>query len=787
MRKLVRFLLVCAITLVTTESWRTTFAQDRTTFCNSVQNRDGFIRYPLGTIGIWSTSMGDMASVMTRAPRIYPCLDSVVVRPLSKQWRFVEDDWRDSITGDPSMMLVRYKPDKPSGPTRFAMTVSKHVAVFKATFPKGKHKKYLVFDFGKPKVDPWAVLNKWKQRVLTRVNDSTIVATISKPGESGAYYVITFSAPCIASGTIQDTSGIVDPGAKKIEGPEVGMYAEFSEPTVTVAVAESFTSMEKAKEFLASEYTGFDRVHASCRAAWNKVLSRVDMTGPENDMRMAYTALYSMYANIVDGTDGSVYLKYYPHPRDLSSSDYWQFIGGFQSCYWDNYRTAYPFLMLGYPKVSADFVGMALARYERDGFIGGNICLFTGPMEGNSNVRVSPVVIAQAYESGIPADYSKLYAALKDNFGNGEYLPESIEKLGYVTQPTSGGKACSSTLEYATSLHSMALLAKANHDSQSASKYLRLSKIYANLWDSTNLAFRVKNTDGTWGPVDFKDWTWNPNPQGLFEGTTEDWEFAVPHDPYGLINLPGQKDFVERVVNYCLNDTWFNDYQYQYPYLLYYAGAADQAQKIVRSVWVPLFSDGVMYEGVTPKPPYHDFNSHYTSNSGWLICSMIGLYPMFAPEGQYIITSPSLGKTVIHRGAKDIVVEAKNNTGKNIYIQSIKVDGTLYPCYMIPAKRLTKGAKIDLEMGSDSTHGLGKLYVSSTNGFVRDAEMVSPSELRCTIDAAVLNATTKVYSSTKPVKILVNGKENDTWNYDKTKKIVTIQTSTTADIEIVTK
>jgi len=752
------------------------FALDNTKYCNAVQNKIGLIRYPLGTIGVSSTSSGEIANVMTLVPRVYPCLDSVVVRS-------ERDDWRDSISGDPSMLTVKYKADKPSGATMAAITVTPHVSVFKVTFPEGAQNKFLVFDFSKYRVDSWAELYKWTQRTVTRIDNRAIQATIGKPGKSGAYYTIKFSEPCTGSGTF-DASGLITDGAGSMTGTKLGMYARFDASTVTVAIAQSFTSIDEAVEFLASEFTDFNTTQKSCHQAWNQVLNQIEIEGSENSKRMAYTSLYTMYVNIIDGSSGSCYSKYYLRPLSLSSSAYWQFIGGFQSCCWDNFRTAYPFLMLGYPEVMSDIVNTYLARYQRDGYINGNICLFSGPTGDHRNVRLCPVLIAEAYYSGIQAEYEKLYAALKDNFNNEAYLPASFTKLGYVTQPATGGKACSETLEWTTGVHSMAMLAKANNDLEQMRKYLHLSKSYKNLWDSSNKFFRVKNADGTWGIIDNKKWTWNPNPQGLFEGTNKDWMFFVPHDPYGLINLPGQERLVERVIDYCLNDTWFNDYQYHYPYLLYYAGAANKAQKIIRNVWIPLFKEGVLYEGVKPKPPHNGWKTHYTSNAGWLICSMLGLYPVSSPPGQYIISSPSIAKAVIRHGDKNIIIQTKNNTDDNIYIRSIKVNGNVYPSYMIPAKRLISGVKIDLEMGSEPAEGLGSLYISSSDGFVLNAELVSASHLKCTIDSPVAEATTKIYSRTKPVKVIVNGQEDNKWGYDEAKKTLTIQSMGTAEIEV---
>jgi hypothetical protein len=61
-----RFVVVLVIGLSTcTEA---AGAPDNTRYCNAAQNRVGFIRYPLGTIGAWSGPSGEMADVMTRTP-----------------------------------------------------------------------------------------------------------------------------------------------------------------------------------------------------------------------------------------------------------------------------------------------------------------------------------------------------------------------------------------------------------------------------------------------------------------------------------------------------------------------------------------------------------------------------------------------------------------------------------------------------------------------------------------------------------------------------------------------
>lgn len=750
-------------------------AVEQIQYASAVQNKVGFIRYHLGTIGASSTSTAEIADIITRQPRIYPCIEKPVIKPDN-------DDWRASITGDPALLKIDYKADKPTGTSRAQITATPHVSVYRVSFPLRSQSKYLVLDFAKPKVDDWARLNKWTDKTITRISDTSLHAVAGEPGKPRAFYAIRFSTPCSDMGQL-DSAGNAAPFTDKITGESPRVFAKFDAPTVSVAVAVSFSSLKQAETFLNTEYTDFDTAHARCRAAWEETLGRVKLEGPEIAKRMGYTALYTILANVIDGSDGGWYASLYRKPLSVASSAYWQFIGGYQSCCWDNVRGTYPFLILAYPEIMRDVLNTYLARHQKEGYMDGNVCLFTGSW-GNKSVRFCPVLVAHAYFSGLPLDYAKFYAALKADFSNESITPATLRTIGYLVQPPSGGFACSRSLEFHTGFNALGLLAKAVGDHTCAVEFLHLSKAYTNLWDASNKVFRVKDANGNWGPIENSKMTWNPNPQGLFEGTSRDWQFAVPHDPFGLIALPNQTDFVQRLVNYCENDTWFNDYQYVYPYMLYYAGSAAEAQRIIRTVWVPLFKQGVMYEGVKPKPPHNPWQTHYVGVSGWLICSMLGLYPVMSPPGQFVICSPSVTSAIIDTGKSKISIHTESIGTSNLYISRIKLDGKVYPAYFIPAKRLVQGATLELTLGDDSTAGLGNLYISATDGFVQTAELLSPNRLACTIEAPAGVAITKVYSRTKPARVLVNGRRFTNWTYDSATRTVTLTTSGTAKIEL---
>jgi hypothetical protein len=87
-------------------------------------------------------------------------------------------------------------------------------------------------------------------------------------------------------------------------------------------------------------------------------------------------------------------------------------------------------------------------------------------------------------------------------------------------------------------------------------------------------------------------------------------------------------------------------------------------------------------------------------------------------------------------------------------------------------------------MSNDPDCKLGSLYISSSNGFVRRAELISGSHLKCIIEPAVIDALTKVYCSTKPVLVLLNGKKSDLWSFSEQYNILTIQSEETSTVEV---
>lgn len=85
---------------------------------------------------------------------------------------------------------------------------------------------------------------------------------------------------------------------------------------------------------------------------------------------------------------------------------------------------------------------------------------------------------------------------------------------------------------------------------------------------------------------------------------------------------------------------------------------------------------------------------------------MMGFYPASIGDNVYQITSPVFDEIEIplddtYYPGKTLRIITKNNSDKNIYIQSIKLNGNPLNRYWITHQELVNGAVLEFEMGSE--------------------------------------------------------------------------------------
>jgi predicted alpha-1,2-mannosidase len=104
---------------------------------------------------------------------------------------------------------------------------------------------------------------------------------------------------------------------------------------------------------------------------------------------------------------------------------------------------------------------------------------------------------------------------------------------------------------------------------------------------------------------------------------------------------------------------------------------------------------------------YHDKQEGYAGNedcgqmSAWAIWSMAGLYPANPASGEYVFGSPVFDQVLMQLPSnKKMLIIARNNAGKNKYIQRVTLNGMPYTKTYIDHTTLLKGGVLAFEMGS---------------------------------------------------------------------------------------
>jgi len=94
--------------------------------------------------------------------------------------------------------------------------------------------------------------------------------------------------------------------------------------------------------------------------------------------------------------------------------------------------------------------------------------------------------------------------------------------------------------------------------------------------------------------------------------------------------------------------------------------------------------------------------------SSWYVLSALGFYSVCPGTDQYIIGSPVFNKiTITSEDGKKFVIEAKNNSKKNVYIQSATLNGKSYSHNWLHYNDIVNGGILTFDMGNKPTVNRG--------------------------------------------------------------------------------
>jgi len=490
------------------------------------------------------------------------------------------------------------------------------------------------------------------------------------------------------------------------EGKHLGFYTEFNTnrgEQVLLKAGISFVSTAGAKNNLQSEIKGwdFDAIHASAKKLWNAALNKVKITGGTKEQKTVfYTAMYHTMIDPrmmqdVDGNypggDGKVHRSKNFTKRTIFSG-------------WDVFRSQMPLQTIINPSLVNDLINslVTLAAEKEKNYLERWEMLnsYSGCMIGNPAVSV----IADAYKKGIRNyDVSKAYdlsVNSVEKFGNG--------KLGYTPEPLS----VSYTLEYAYTDWCVSALAKALHKTDDAVKYADRGEDYKNIFDSEKGWFRPKDKDGNWLPWPdsgrIKPW------YGCIESNLYQQGWFVPQDVPGMVALMGGNKKaiadLENLFEKTPETMMWNDYYnhsnepvHHVAFLFNRMGAPWLTQKWTRAICRRAYHNSV--EGLCG-------NEDVGQMSAWYVLAASGIHPVCPGDTRQEISSPVFNSIIFkldpkYAKGKQFSIVAHNNSDKNIYIQSAKLNGKAYNHCYIDYKDITSGGTLELTMGPEANKNWG--------------------------------------------------------------------------------
>ena len=626
---------------------------------------------------------------------------------------------------------------------RAELTASERVGFHRYRFNRG--------DGARVVLDLTAGIYNYDGKVVwssVRVENDTLVTGFRQTSgwarDRCVYFAMAFSRPIASYGLRNDEKLVYrgfwrrwneNDGFPERAGRAVKGYFEFDAragETILVKVALSGVSARNALENMRAEIPGwdFDAARAAVRAKWDAELSRIAVSADDDRLANFYTALYHCFLSPVvfsdtngeyRGLDGNVH-------RAEGYTNHTVF------SLWDTYRALHPLFTIVQQKRTNDVVSSMLAHYDESvhrilpiwsHWANDNWCMI-----GYHAVSV----IADAYLKGIRGyDVEKAYEAVVASATHDAYDGVgAYRRLGYVPEDAVGNSA-SKTLEYAYDDWTIHRFAAERGDERTAAEFGKRAASYRNIFDRETRFMRARNADGSWKtPFD----PLATEGQGYIEGNAWNYSLYVPHDVEGLMELLGGGEalaaWLDTLFEMRTPDESFarsediarsgiiggyvhgNEPSHHVPYLYCYAGRPWKTQERVRLIVDTMYRNA---------PDGLGGNDDCGQMSAWYVFACLGFYPVCPGSGEYVIGSPCVERAEIRlENGKTFSIEAKGLSARNIYVQSVTLNGRRHDAAFITHDEIVRGGSLVFEMGPEPARGPGRAGVRLPYSMSRSGE-----------------------------------------------------------------
>ncbi len=615
-----------------------------------------------------------------------------------------------------------YKVDLADDDITAEMTTSERVGVHRYTFHKSGL-SHIILDL------IHGIYNYEDKNVWTFVqvkDDYTVVGYRQTNGWARTrlvYFAMQFSKPIKNYGCVKYDKKEVyrgfwgkfdqDHNFPELAGKKLRMYFDFDmaqDEALEIQVALSPVGTEGAMANLGGETSGksFDEIRNEAKAAWDKELNKITMTGREEDKVNFYTALYHALLSPI------IYQDFDGKYRGLDQNIYQA--RGFKNytifSLWDTYRALHPLYNIIQPQRNQDMIRSMLAHYSQSAmkmlpvwshYANENWCMI-----GYHSVSViADAVIKGEYRGDANAALDACIKTAKNRKYEGlSYYMD----LGYIPEDKSSSSV-SKVLEYAYDDWCIMKMAEKLGRLDIQQEFGKRSGYFKNVFDSSTGFMRPKLSDGKFkkefDPLD-------THGQGFIEGNAWNYSLYVPHDVPGLIQLLGGKVRFEKYLDDLfgkeLPDKYFekteditregiignyvhgNEPSHHVAYLYDWTDSPWKTQQKVRMILKNQYKNG---------PDGLSGNDDCGQMSAWYLFSSMGFYPVCPGSDQYMLGSPMVESATIRlENGNTFSVKTINQSPDNVYVKSVTWKGFPWKERYITHEMIRNGGELVFEMSA---------------------------------------------------------------------------------------
>lgn len=509
------------------------------------------------------------------------------------------------------------------------------------------------------------------------------------------YFVAEFDAEAEQTGVWMEDKLVK--GGRFGEGHYSGAFFTFANEgkPLHYKIGISYVSVENARENLEVESPdwSFDSMRAEAEAEWNAYLSKIEVEGDVEHRKVQfYTHLYHVFMgpNVYSDVNGEYKgADFKVHTAPQGRRVYANFSN------WDTYRTQIQLLAMLTPEEASDIVVSHQLFAEQAGGVFPRWSMAnveTGIMQGDP----STILVANAWAFGAQQfDPKPLYEIMR----RGATRP-GLKCQDYEVRPKlrdylhKGYTNASLHLEYTSADFALSRFAiDGCNDAFAQWEFEGRARSWKNLFNPETGWIQCKDDEGNWREF---SGSW----EDYCEASYKTYFWMVPYNLKGLIDIIGGAEAAEQRLDHLAREIdaspfedWFpagNEPGFQIPWIYNWMGKPHKSSALINRILNELYH--VATDGLPG-------NDDMGTMGAWYVFACTGLYPMIPGVGGFTLNTPIFEKVVYHLpNGKDVVINGGSE--KNIYTQSLKLNGKPHDRAWVDLKDLTSGAVLEYKTGS---------------------------------------------------------------------------------------